>query len=114
VVHVDDSSDCAWVHRFAPSFAAPYVLLRPVRRIGSMALRLFTAAQGFDLLLHGSGTRAQSLPLAPHSSSAAPRGMSLICLRPSLISNSSPGWRPSIAVYALPTMRLPLNCTLVL
>ncbi|MFM9104007.1 MAG: hypothetical protein ACKOPS_22900 [Cyanobium sp.] len=33
-----------------------------------------------------------------HSSSAAPRGMSLICLRPSLISNSSPGSSPSWAV----------------
>ena len=33
-----------------------------------------------------------------HSSSAAPRGMSWICLRPSLISNSSPVSRPSWAV----------------
>ena len=35
---------------------------------------------------------------AASSSSAEPRGISLICLRPSLISNSSPGSRPSWAV----------------
>lgn len=34
-----------------------------------------------------------------HSSSPdSPRGISRICLRPSLISNSSPGWRSRIAV----------------
>jgi hypothetical protein len=33
-----------------------------------------------------------------HSSSAPPAGTSLICLRPSLISNSSPGSRSSMAV----------------
>ena len=35
---------------------------------------------------------------AAHSSSALPRGINLICLRPSLISNSSPGLRSSMAV----------------
>ena len=39
-----------------------------------------------------------SIPAVLHSSSAAPKGMSWICLRPSLISNSSPGFRPSWAV----------------
>jgi len=40
----------------------------------------------------------RSIPAVLHSSSAAPTGMSWICLRPSLISNSSPGFRPSWAV----------------
>ena len=39
-----------------------------------------------------------SLAPAAHSSSELPRGISLICLRPSLISNSSPGLRSSMAV----------------
>ncbi len=55
-----------------------------------------------------------STPAVPQSSSAAPKGMSWICLRPSLISNSSPGLRPSWAVQALPTSGLPLNWILVL
>ena len=38
-----------------PSFLVLYVLLRVVRRIGSMALRLSTAAVGLDLLWHGAG-----------------------------------------------------------
>ena len=39
-----------------PSFLALYVLLlRSVRRIGSMALRLGMAGLGLDLLLHGAG-----------------------------------------------------------
>ena len=38
-----------------PSFLALYVLLRSVRRIGSMILRLSTAALGLALLLHGVG-----------------------------------------------------------
>jgi hypothetical protein len=44
-----------------------------------------------------AGVRGAQLS-GPHSSSAAPRGMSLICLRPSLISNSSPDSKPSWAV----------------
>jgi len=38
-----------------PSFLALYVLVRSVRRIGSMALRLGMAGLGLDLLLHGAG-----------------------------------------------------------
>jgi hypothetical protein len=51
-------------------------------------------------------------PAAP-SSSAVPRGMNLIGLRPSMFSNSSPGSRASWAVVAVPTIRLPLNYTLM-
>ena len=36
--------------------------------------------------------------IAAHSSSVLPTGINLICLRPSLISNSSPGLRSSMAV----------------
>ncbi|MEY4359310.1 MAG: hypothetical protein RLZZ631_796 [Cyanobacteriota bacterium] len=38
-----------------PSFLALYVLLGSLRGIGSMALRLGSAALGLDLLLHGAG-----------------------------------------------------------
>jgi hypothetical protein len=38
-----------------PSFLALYVLLGCLRRLGSMALRLTTAALGLDLWLHGAG-----------------------------------------------------------
>ena len=48
--------------------------------------------------VHLRSSPCPGAPSAPHSSSAAPRGMSWICLRPSLISNSSPGFRPSWAV----------------
>ena len=59
------------------------------------------ADQAPDRPGHGSAISVEAPPLssgAPHSSSAAPNGMSWICLRPSLISNSSPGCRPSWAV----------------
>jgi hypothetical protein len=38
-----------------PSFLALRILLGSLRRIGSMALRLGSAALGLDLLLHGAG-----------------------------------------------------------
>ena len=45
------------------------------------------------------------------SSSDPPTGMRRIAFLPSLISNSAPGSSSSMAVYALPTRRLPLPCT---
>ena len=50
-------------------------------------------------------------PHSSDSSSEPPTGMRRIAFLPSLISNSSPGFRSSMAVYALPTRRLPLPCT---
>ncbi len=50
-------------------------------------------------------------PHSSDSSSEPPTGVRRIAFLPSLISNSAPGSRPSIAVYALPTRRLPLPCT---
>ena len=50
-------------------------------------------------------------PHSSDSSSEPPTGMRRIAFLPSLISNSSPGFRSSSAVYALPTRRLPLPCT---
>lgn len=41
-----------------PSFLALYVLLRSVRRIGSMALRLGMAGLGLDLLHRAAAPRA--------------------------------------------------------
>jgi hypothetical protein len=38
-----------------PRFLALYVLLSSIRRIGSLALRLSTAALCLDLLLRGAG-----------------------------------------------------------
>ena len=50
-------------------------------------------------------------PHSSDSSSKPPTGVRRIAFLPSLISNSAPGSRPNIAVYALPTRRLPLPCT---
>jgi hypothetical protein len=46
----------------------------------------------------GASKQRPGRALSIQSSSAEPAGISLICLRPSLISNSSPGLRSSMAV----------------
>ncbi len=60
------------------------------------ALRQEQQGQALEVLAFGSAAPRQLKLCWLHSSSSVlPRGMSLICLRPSLISISSPGFRPS-------------------